>query len=129
MEIDEIVHVSVKESVFVVTSVPQVTEAGYPPEVAMYSTATGGEKISGGSPRILKSTTTTDMRIDKTVVLEKMTYLAIVLFTVFFIFMGAHDYFPIPKSIYLTVINLLLGIKVACGFFIVFYRFIAYERS
>jgi len=69
-----------------------------------------------------------DMSIDKTVVMEKITYLVIVLFTVYFIFFGAHDYLPIPKSIYLTIMNLLLGIKVACGFFIVFYRFIAFER-
>jgi len=70
-----------------------------------------------------------DINIDKTVVMEKVTYLVIVLFTVYSIFLGAHDYLPIPKGVYLTVMNLLLGIKVACGYFIVFYRFIAYERS
>ena len=69
-----------------------------------------------------------DMRIDKAVVMEKLTYLVIVLFTVFFIFLGAHSFLPIPKGIYLTSVNLLLGIKVACGFLIVFYRFIAFER-
>ena len=69
-----------------------------------------------------------DIRIDKTVVMEKITYLVIVVFTVYFIFFGAHDFLPIPKSIYLTAMNLLLGTKVACGFFIVFYRFIAFER-
>jgi len=70
----------------------------------------------------------TDMRINKVVVLEKLVYLGIVLFSVYFIFLGAHSYLPIPKDIYLTGINLLLGVKVACGFFIVFYRFIAFER-
>jgi len=69
-----------------------------------------------------------DMRIDKTVLMEKIAYLCIVLFTVYFIFLGAQDYLPIPKSVYLTIMNLLLGMKVACGFFIVFYRFIAFER-
>jgi len=70
----------------------------------------------------------TDMRINKAVVLEKLVYLCIVLFTVYFIFLGAHNHLPIPKDIYLTGMNLLLGVKVACGFFIVFYRFIAFER-
>ena len=69
-----------------------------------------------------------DIRIDKTVVVEKLTYLCIVLFTLYFIFIGAHSHLPIPKSTYLITINMLFGIKVACGFFIVFYRFIAFER-
>jgi len=69
-----------------------------------------------------------DMRIKNVVIMEKLVYLAIVSFTVYFIFVGAHNYLPIPKDIYLTGINLLLGIKVACGFFIVFFRFIAFER-
>ena len=70
----------------------------------------------------------TDMRINKVVVMEKLVYLGIVVFSVYFIFLGAHSFLPIPKDIFLTGINLLLGLKVACGFFIVFYRFIAFER-
>jgi len=70
----------------------------------------------------------TDMRINKVIVMEKLVYLGIFVFTIYFIFIGAINYLPIPKYIYLTGINLLLGIKVACGFFIVFYRFIAFER-
>jgi len=70
----------------------------------------------------------TDMRINKVVVMEKLVYLCIVVFSVYFIFLGAHSFLPIPKEIFLTGINLLLGLKVACGFFIVFYRFIAFER-
>ena len=70
----------------------------------------------------------TDMRIDKVVVTEKLVFLAIVVFSVYFIFLGAQSFLPIPKEIYLICINLLLGVKVACGFFIVFYRFIAFER-
>jgi len=69
----------------------------------------------------------TDMSIDKVVVVEKLMYLAIVVFSVYFIFLGAHNVLPIPKDIYLTLMNLLLGLKVACGFLIVFYRFIAFE--
>lgn len=70
----------------------------------------------------------TDLRIDKVVVLEKIVFLGIVALSIYFIFLGAHNYLPIPKDIYLTVMNLLLGVKVACGFFIIFYRFIAFER-
>jgi len=69
-----------------------------------------------------------DMRVDKAIIVEKLVYLMIILFTVYFIFLGAHSYLQIPKTIYLTFTNLLLGIKVACGFFIVFFRFIAFER-
>lgn len=69
-----------------------------------------------------------DIRIDKAVVMEKLVYLCIVLFFIYFILLGAQNYLPIPKNIYLTGMNLLLGIKVACGFFIIFYRFIAFER-
>jgi len=69
-----------------------------------------------------------DMRVGKAVVMEKLVYLGIVLFALYFIFMGAHNYLPIPKTVYLTAINLLLGVKVACGFLVVFYRFIAFER-
>jgi len=71
----------------------------------------------------------TDMRINNVLVMEKVVYLVIVVFSVYFVFLGAHSYLPIPKDIFLTVMNLLLGIKVACGFFIVFYRFIAFERG
>ena len=70
----------------------------------------------------------TDMRVEKAIVMEKIVYLVIISFVVYFIVLGAHSYLPIPKTIYLTIVNLLLGIKVACGFFIVFYRFIAFER-
>jgi len=70
----------------------------------------------------------TDMRIDKVVVMEKIVYLGIVAFTVYFIFLGAQNYLPIPRDVFLIGMNLLLGVKVACGFFIVFYRFIAFER-
>ena len=69
-----------------------------------------------------------DMRIKKFLTLEKLVYVGIILLAVYFIFLGAHDYLPVPKAVYLILMNLLVGIKVMCGFFIVFYRFIAFER-
>jgi len=69
-----------------------------------------------------------DVRADKVITLEKLIYVGIVFITGYFIMIGAQSYLPIPKSIYLIIMNLLVGIKVACGFFVVFYRFIAFER-
>jgi len=74
-----------------------------------------------------------DMRIDKVITLEKLIYIGIILLSVYFIIIGAEAYFPIidnpiSQVAYLVMMNLLIGMKVACGFLIVFYRFIAFER-
>jgi len=69
-----------------------------------------------------------DMRIKTFLTLEKLVYVGIILLAVYFIFLGAHGYLPIPRAVYLVMMNLLVGLKVMCGFFIVFYRFIAFER-
>ena len=69
-----------------------------------------------------------DMRIDRVIKLEKIVYIGIFVLSVYFIFMGAEVYLPISKNMYLIIMNLLVGMKVACGFIIVFYRFIAFER-
>ncbi|MCL2164583.1 MAG: hypothetical protein FWH55_09380, partial [Oscillospiraceae bacterium] len=41
---------------------------------------------------------------------------------------GFGAYLPIPKVIYLIIMNILIGLKVACSFFSIFYRFTAFER-
>jgi len=69
-----------------------------------------------------------DIHIDTVIVAEKIVYLVIITFSIYFILLKAHYYIPIPQSIYLTVMNMILGIKVACGFLIIFYRFVAFER-
>ena len=70
-----------------------------------------------------------DMRIDKVIKLEKLVYIGIIVLSVYFIVMGAEVvYLPISKNMYLIIMNLLVGLKVACGFIIVFYRFIVFER-
>ena len=45
-----------------------------------------------------------------------------------FVFIGTHPLFPTSSNIYLIILNILIGTKVACGFLIIFYRFIAFER-
>lgn len=68
-----------------------------------------------------------DIRIGKVIMLEKIIYVGIVLLASVFILLGAHSYLSIPKNIYLIMMNFLIGMKVACGFLIIFYRFIAFE--
>ena len=69
-----------------------------------------------------------DIRIDRVLTLEKLVFLFVVLLAVLFIVLGANAYWGIPKEFYLVLMNLLIGIKVACGFLIIFYRFIVLER-
>ena len=68
-----------------------------------------------------------DITINRVVVLEKFVYIGIVLTAVMCVFLGGFLHFPVHKNVYLIVINLLIGIKVACGFLVIFYRFIAFE--
>jgi len=69
-----------------------------------------------------------DIRIKRFLTLEKLVYVGIVLLAAFFIFLGAYHDLPISRTLYLILVNLLVGIKVMCGFFVVFYRFIGFER-
>jgi len=69
-----------------------------------------------------------DIRVDKVIMLEKLLYTGIILVAVFFVFIGVEAYLPMPQTIYLVTMNILIGMKVACGFFVVFYRFIVLER-
>ena len=70
-----------------------------------------------------------DIRIEKIITLEKLVYTGIVLLAMFFVFLSLDFYFPVPRILYLLIMNLLIGIKVACGFLVIFYRFVALERS
>ena len=68
-----------------------------------------------------------DIPIHRVIVLEKIVYVGIILLAAFFIFLSAYNYLPISKTIYMIVMNSFIGMKVACGFLIIFYRFIAFE--
>jgi len=69
-----------------------------------------------------------DVRIHRVITLEKLVYVGILVISMYVFLLGTSTYLPIPQSVYLTLMNWLVGIKVASGFLIVFYRFIAFER-
>lgn len=73
-----------------------------------------------------------DLPIKKIMKMEEIVFINIAIIPVLAIFTGA-VYFsayvtPIYQSLYLIVMNGLIGFKVACGFFVLFYRYIAIER-
>lgn len=73
-----------------------------------------------------------DMPIKKIVILEKIVFINITVLPVIAIFTGviyvSADLTPLAQTIYLVAMNALLGMKVACGFFVLFYRYTAIER-
>lgn len=74
-----------------------------------------------------------DLPIKKLNRMEELVFIAIALFAISIIFMGAVDYIPerilpIFQSGYMIVMNILIGLKVACGFIILFYRYIVVEQ-
>jgi hypothetical protein len=52
--------------------------------------------------------------------------LGLVALAVLFIILNA--LLPIPKELYMTMMNVLIAVEVACGFLVIFYRFITFER-
>lgn len=75
-----------------------------------------------------------DLPIGKLNRMEELVFAGIVLVAVFIIFLGSiayipSDYLPFVQSIYMIVMNVLIGLKVACGFIILFYRYIAIENE
>jgi len=74
-----------------------------------------------------------DLHVNPIIFVEKVTFLAFTLLTTVFIFFSVYEHFapyqvPLMQSIYLTLMNFALGMKVACGFFILFYRYAAIDR-
>jgi len=64
---------------------------------------------------------------------EKIVFLGIILVAVFVIFLGIHQYFPYEntqlfQTIYMLVMNTLIGMKVSLGFLLLFYRYVAVDR-
>lgn len=64
---------------------------------------------------------------------EKLVFASIVVAAAFVVFLGLHTYFPpnlapFLQNVFLITMNSLLGMKVALGFTMLFYRFIAIER-
>jgi len=69
-----------------------------------------------------------DLKINRVVTLEKLVFTGILLMSVLFILLGLGALLSIPKTVYLITINLLICIKITCGFLVIFYRYIAFER-
>ena len=75
-----------------------------------------------------------DLPVAKIFKMEEFIFATSVLLAVFAIFLGVSNYLPMAylpmfQNMYMVVMNLMIGIKVACGFIILFYRFVAIERS
>ena len=74
-----------------------------------------------------------DLPIAKLNRMEEIIFIAIVLFAASIVFLGAAAYLPdhirpLFQSGYMIVMNILIGFKVACGFIILFYRYIVIEQ-
>jgi len=74
-----------------------------------------------------------DMPVKVIVRLEEIIFIAIVAVAIFVVVLGIAAYIPdniMPayRIFYLIMMNILIGLKVACGFFVLFYRFITIER-
>ena len=75
-----------------------------------------------------------DVRIGRVIKIEELVFAVTTLLAIFIVFLGASaympaNYLPLFQDIYLVAMNALIGMKVACAFFILFYRYIAIERK
>lgn len=68
-----------------------------------------------------------DTRLENIQKIEKITLVFILLFPIAFMFMGFNSVYPGFNSYYLVIMNVLIGLKVACGFSLIFFRFVYYE--
>ncbi len=72
---------------------------------------------------------TNDMKINLSFLnkVEKLLYLLIVIFGLVFTMYFLSDFPHEIKVVYLALMNTLIGLKVACGLTVIFYRFIFFE--
>jgi len=73
-----------------------------------------------------------DLPIEKAMKLEELVFINIIILPILAIFTGViylyWDATELFQNIYLIAMNALVGLKVAFGFFVLFYRYIAIER-
>ncbi|MCL2366022.1 MAG: DUF4040 domain-containing protein [Oscillospiraceae bacterium] len=69
-----------------------------------------------------------DVRFGKIMIFEKMTFATLIILAVLFVFLGVYIQLPQLRIPYLLAMNMLIAMKVAFGFIIIFYRYIAFER-
>lgn len=75
-----------------------------------------------------------DIPMNKVNKMEEIVFAAITILAVLIIFQDAatlisDEFVPTFQNIYLIAMNGLIGMKVACGFLILFYRYVAIERN
>lgn len=68
-----------------------------------------------------------DTHLDGIQFTEKVTLIFIILIPIFFLYLGLNAVYPMFNTIYLIGLNLLIGLKVACGLTVIFFRFVFYE--
>lgn len=69
-----------------------------------------------------------DIPVGKVITVEKLLFIGILLLATLFVFSGMSARFLALRIPYMVSMNLLIGLKVTCGFLIIFYRFTAFER-
>ena len=69
-----------------------------------------------------------DIPVKKVMKLEELVFIGIIVVAALAVFLGAAAFVDIPPAVYLIAMNVLIGLKVTCGFFILFYRHITIER-
>ncbi|QSX08995.1 sodium:proton antiporter [Alkalibacter rhizosphaerae] len=67
------------------------------------------------------------IRIKYMQTLEKVLFFCIILIPTLFLFSSTGNDSAMANTIYLVVMNLLIGLKVSSGLTIIFYRFVFYE--
>jgi hypothetical protein len=75
-----------------------------------------------------------DLPIYKIARMEEVVFAAIAILAALVVFQDIFhalpsEYFSIYQAIYLISMNALIGLKVACGFVLLFYRYVAIERE
>ena len=73
-----------------------------------------------------------DIPIKKVMKMEELIFINITILPVLAVFMGLAymlgGVIAVSQNAYLLIMNILIGLKVACGFFLLFYRYIAIEK-
>ncbi len=68
-----------------------------------------------------------DIRMKKIQYTEKLLLFFIILLFISFLATGINSLELVPIPLYMVSMNILIGLKVACGLSIIFYQFIFYE--
>ncbi len=68
-----------------------------------------------------------EIELDRIQRIEKLTLLLILLIPITFLFMGLNAHYQVLNPYYMMVLNSLIGLKVTCGFSLIFFRFVFYE--